>query len=57
MKDTIAEYFLTKYKKAEFSVVPGHWPDFKSTEEVDEWFDFMEKITGGIRHEESSQVD
>lgn len=37
MKKEIEEYFVLKYKDANFRVVPGHWPDFKTKEEVDEW--------------------
>jgi len=32
----VAAYFYEKYEKASFRVVSGHWPDFKTKEEVDE---------------------
>lgn len=51
MKPEIKQYFQEKYSKAAFSVVPGHWPDFKSREEVDEWIIVMEKITAVFRRE------
>lgn len=35
----VEEYFWERYKKASFRVVPGHWPDFQSKEEVDTWID------------------
>lgn len=37
MTKEVSEYFRDKYSKASFRVVPGHWPDFKSKEEVDKW--------------------
>jgi hypothetical protein len=40
----IEEYFLDQYEKAGFSVVPGHWPDMKTKEDVDAWICFMKKI-------------
>lgn len=40
----VMAYFFEKYEKANFSVVPGHWPDFKTKEEVDEYMDANEKI-------------
>lgn len=44
MKKEIEDYFFEKYKKAKFRVVYGHWPDFKSKEDVDKWFSFMEMM-------------
>jgi hypothetical protein len=45
MSDDVKKYFFEKYKKANFRVVPGHWPDFKNIEEVDKWFELMRKIS------------
>ncbi|WP_251861061.1 hypothetical protein [Clostridium sp. Marseille-Q2269] len=42
MSNEIYEYFMEKYKKANFKVVPGHWPNFKTKEEVDKWLKIME---------------
>ena len=39
MTKEVEEYFFERYEKCGFRVVPGHWPDFKSKEEVDKWFD------------------
>jgi L-arabinose isomerase len=39
MNQEIETYFAEQYKKAKFTVVPGHWPDFKSKEEVDKWIE------------------
>lgn len=39
MDKSLEKYFFSKYKKANFRVVPGHWPDFKSKEEIDRWFE------------------
>ena len=44
MTDEIRKYFMEKYAECSFRIVPGHWPDFKSKEEVDEWVDTWEKI-------------
>ena len=42
MTDEIKRYFLERYEKASFRVVPGHWPDFESREAVDRWIEAME---------------
>lgn len=47
----VKEYFHEQYKKADFSVVPGHWPDFKTKEEVDEWLDTMSRLIAAFRKE------
>ena len=44
MTDEVWKYFLKKYEKAGFRVVPGHWPDFKSKEDVDRWIHLMEEM-------------
>lgn len=44
MSDEVFEYFMERYKTAKFRVVPGHWPNFKSKEQVDKWFAFAEDI-------------
>ena len=38
-----------RYKDASFTVVPGHWPDFQTKEEVDEYIDATEKIMAAFR--------
>lgn len=48
-REEAREYFIDKYSRANFRVVPGHWPDFSTKEEVDEWF--YEKIKRAIRVE------
>jgi len=30
MTEDVYEYFMQQYKAANFTVVPGHWPDFQS---------------------------
>ena len=40
MTDEIKAYFAEQYQEAKFRVVPGHWPDFKSKEEVEQWIKF-----------------
>lgn len=37
MKKDVYDYFIQQYEKASFRVVPGHWPDFATKEEVDRW--------------------
>lgn len=44
MDKEVEQYFYEKYKKSKIKVVPGHWPNFKTKEEVDKWFKFL-KIT------------
>jgi len=44
MKPEIAKYFEERYSKCPIRVVPGHWPEFQSKGEVDEWIDTMVKI-------------
>ena len=47
--DEVTAYFFERYEKASFTVVPGHWPDFKTKEEVDEYIDAIEKIMEAFR--------
>lgn len=42
MTSDVWDYFKNRYEKANFTVVPGHWPDFKSKEAVDTWIELME---------------
>lgn len=44
MSNEIYQYFMEKYKKSDFTVLPGHWPDFKSKEEVDKWFEIINSM-------------
>lgn len=44
MTKEVSEYFREQYGRASFRVVPGHWPDFKSKEEVDKWMVMMQKM-------------
>ena len=48
-RDEVMAYFLERYEKSIFRVVPGHWPDFKTKEEVDEYIDTTEKIMEAFR--------
>lgn len=47
--DEVTAYFFERYEKASFRVVPGHWPDFQTKEEVDEYIDATEKIMEAFR--------
>ena len=55
MTDEVWKYFLKKYEKAGFRVVPGHWPDFKSKEDVDKWIQSHEKLSDAIFKDESEE--
>ena len=44
MTDEVKKYFMEQYEKSDIRVVPGHWPDFKSKEEVDKWLNLMESM-------------
>ena len=48
-RDEVMTYFFERYERAGFRVVPGHWPDFKTKEEVDEYIDATEKIMEAFR--------
>lgn len=39
MNGDLKKYFFTRYQAANFRVIPGQWPDFKSKEEIDEWLE------------------
>lgn len=43
--DEVFEYFKEQYEKASFRVVPGHWPDFESKEEVDRCISMHEALS------------
>ena len=42
--DEVYKYFIEKYKDCKVRVVPGHWPDFKTQDEVDKWIDFNNRM-------------
>lgn len=44
MTDEVWAYFQERYTNSEARVVPWHWPDFKSKEEVDEWITLLSDI-------------
>lgn len=46
--DEVREYFHQEYKNINVEVVPGHWPNFKTKEEVDKWIQFMTKVEKSI---------
>lgn len=39
----IEGYFIEQYEKAGFTIVPGHWPDMKTKEDVDRWVSVIKK--------------
>lgn len=55
MTDAVWKYFLERYRKCDFRVVPGHWPDFKSKEDVDQWIQSNEKLSDAIFEDESEE--
>ena len=48
MTDDVSQYFCEQYRKCDFRVVPYHWPDFKSKEDVDKWIQSHEKLSDAI---------
>ena len=55
MTDEVWKYFWEKYRKCDFRVVPYHWPDFKSKEDVDKWIQSNEKLSDAIFEDESEE--
>lgn len=45
VNEEVMEYFKAKYQQASFRVVPGHWPNFQTKEEVDEWINSMNELS------------
>jgi hypothetical protein len=37
-RNEIMEYFKKRYAESDIRVVPGHWPQFETKAQVDEWF-------------------
>lgn len=44
MREEAKLYFIEEYQKQDFRVVPGHWPDFATKEEVDKWIEFQKSL-------------
>lgn len=44
-KREVQLYFEERYKEANFRVVPGHWPEFKTKKDVDHWINDMEQLS------------
>lgn len=44
----VREYFYRKYEDANFRIVPGHHPNFKSKSEVDQWIKNQENMMQAI---------
>lgn len=38
----IEAYFIEQYEKQETRVVPGHWPQMRTKEDVDSWIEDLE---------------
>ena len=55
MTDDVSQYFCEQYRKCDFRVVPCHWPDFKSKEDVDQWIQSNEKLSDAIFEDESEE--
>lgn len=43
-EDEIMAYFYEQYENLPVKVLPGHWPNFKSKEEVDQWIALKNKL-------------
>ncbi len=48
-REEARKYFIEEYQKQNFRVVPGHWPDFATKEEVDKWIDMQKKMLAAAR--------
>lgn len=48
MTEDVKKYFEEKYANSKIKVVTGHWPDFKTNLEVDEWMASKEQISNFI---------
>ena len=44
----IEDYFVEQYEKSGFRVVPGHWPEMETKEDVDNWIDTHNKVMAYI---------
>lgn len=40
----VEDYFIEKYEAHPINVVPGHWPDMNTKEDVDEWIKALDII-------------
>lgn len=40
--NNLEEYFYSEYQKQDIRVVPGHWPDFQTKEEIDKWIEGLQ---------------
>lgn len=47
--DEVRKYFYEEYQKINVRVTPGHYPNFKTKDEVDKWIDFMKKVEDNFR--------
>jgi len=47
MNKEVRDYFEKQYSSANFTVVYGHWPDFKSKAQIDKWI----KVNNSIMEE------
>ncbi|ERM91236.1 hypothetical protein O163_11430 [Caldanaerobacter subterraneus subsp. yonseiensis KB-1] len=45
MNKTLENYLVSKIKETGITTVPGHWPDFESEEEIDEFFSQAEQLS------------
>lgn len=50
MEKDIQDYFYQQYAKSTVKVVPGHWPDFQSKEDVDRWIDGLNEMDAFFAH-------
>lgn len=47
-KKAIEDRFTERDRASDFGLVPGHYPNFKTVEEVDKWFDEWEEMSREI---------
>ncbi len=49
----IEDYFEEQYENCGIKVVPGHWPEMKTKEDVDKWISGLKMIAGFFTSDES----
>lgn len=49
MTKEIEKYFIEQYMKQDVRVLPGHWPDFKSKKEVNEWIQLINRVMKAMK--------
>ena len=51
MNAKVKAYFNEQYSKTGICVVPGHWPDFQTKQEVDRWLEIVQALAAHADNE------